>query len=157
MSALVRSGVSDLHKVNLLKDSAARAQEPLPPPPPVIPTIRPLSTAEDHSQPSGKRTNDSKQVLKGKQQNLFGSCYWLLSPFASSSVRPWGSPPHPSLGLNCTFRSIRRPQAVGPRGPSFAIYHWVSSPRTEPYAFTHVHRSPMALHNPEPGFMKCAS
>lgn len=55
MCALVRSGVSDLHMVNLLRDPAARAQEPSPPPPSVIPQPDPSTAEQDHPQPSGKR------------------------------------------------------------------------------------------------------
>lgn len=83
MSALLQSGVSHLHKVNLLKGSAPRAQEPSPPPPAAprpSPHQQTLSVVESKRTIPGPVRMESvtlSRVLEGKQQNPPGSRYGL--------------------------------------------------------------------------------
>ena len=64
MSAPLQSWASELHKVNLLKGSSAKAWEPSTPSPSHSPQADPVNRGqqEGHSWPSENGVNDPKQA-----------------------------------------------------------------------------------------------
>ena len=99
MSALLQSRVSHLHKVNLLKGSAARAWEPSSHPQSVRPEADPVNSGEqeDHSWPSENGVSDPKHAPRRKAAEsvweLLLVCKPLPWPVLSEALLP--TPPRP--------------------------------------------------------------
>lgn len=165
MSALLQSRVSP-PQVQLAPRVWAPSSPSQSAPP--IPQQTLLIVASKRTMPGPVENGESVtlgRLLDGQQQNPSGSCYWFISHcHVLCSTRP-SLLPNPvqtsALALHPQPSQRAPSSSYNLEAPSFTLSHWsilfqeltAQHPPDPPMSTG----SPMALHNPEPGSMKCTS